>query len=211
MSKMDGFVADCMKMQKETNEMRTVHDYLVDVGYDKDAAEYRSLKSATDRALKEDGKYHHLLGVVFALPKFSRGREPTGFGEDPPRIESRHAPVVFTSAYALGDMTGIIEQNNYSVPSTARTLREAEKALATVSPTKQKIVMAGFSGLAYEKKIADIEAAHATREADEARKALEAARTNETFLQGLVEKLTTAQAGSGSGNGTAVVPMRPAK
>lgn len=197
MHMVDDFVARCVQRAREKGVPSTVHDHLVEDGKTADAAEYRSLKAATNRLLKVGERYHGLLGNVFVLPQHTRGRRPEGYGENPPTARNEHPPVVWTTGYNLQSMTEIIRANNFAVPDTARHLQEAQKALATVSPTKQRLVMRGVEALVYERKLSDIDAAHKERENEELRKNMQAARERETFLQDLVGRLSE-QNGSGS-------------
>ena len=160
-----------------------MHDHLIEDGKTVDAAEYRSLKAATNRLLKVGERYHSLLGRVFVLPVHTRGRYPEGYGDTPPTAKNEHPPVVWTTGYNLHSMTEIIGANNFAVPDTARHLQEAQQALATVSPTKQRLVMRGVEALVYEKKLADVEAAHMARENEELRRNMQAARERETFCR----------------------------
>jgi hypothetical protein len=204
MSRVDDFVSRSVQRAREKGAPSTVHDHLIEDGKTVDAAEYRSLKAGTNRLLKAGERYHSLLGQVFVLPEHTRGRYPEGYGDNPPTAQNEHPPVVWTTGYNLQSMTEIIGANNFAVPDTPRHLQAAQQALATVSPTKQRLVMRGVEALVYEKKLADVEAAHMARENEELRRNMQAARERETFLQGLLGRL-----GEQIGNGNnALAPAR---
>jgi hypothetical protein len=172
----DDFVAACSKIALEQRRPRTFHDYAWELGI-KQFREYKSLRSALNRALKVGGKHHDLLGKVFVLQSESRGRQPANFGENPPSAKNEHPPIEFEGSPDMVDIESIIQ--GLSLPGNRMAVQQAQAVLSRVPPRHQQVLANVINALVVEKRFSDMEAAHATREAA-------SARENEQFYKDII-------------------------